>query len=194
MSVGVVIGTFGDLMEWAPLVQRASASVAAQTVKPDCVIWKHADTLQNARNWGANEVDCDKLIFLDADDELDSHYIEAMLTGSADIRKPSTLGIVDGVEDDHPVMIPARDINTANHIVIGAMVSSEVFFKVGGFDDFPMLEDWALWLKCYKAGATIGEIPDAIYRVHVRTGSRNTDLALHGRVYNEIRTRFGGRC
>lgn len=189
-TIGVVVGTFGDRSQWDSLAERALASVERQSVTADAVIRSHRDTLHEARNVGASTLGTDWLIFLDADDELDAGYIEAMRAGVGDIRQPATLGVVDGVEDDFPVVIPKKRLIDGNYIVIGAMVRSSLFFKVGGFDDYPMSEDWALWLKCWIAGAEIRVCPDAIYRVHVRSGSRNTDPGLGNRVYNQIRSRY----
>jgi GT2 family glycosyltransferase len=143
------------------------------------------------RNCAAAHSTADWLIFLDADDELDPEYIEWMLQGTTDIRQPATLGVVDGVEDDYPVVIPPKpNILTGNHLVIGSMVRRELFQSVGGFRPLPVLEDWDLWIRCFRAGATWGVCPKAIYRVHVRQGSRNTDLALHGAVYQQIQQEY----
>jgi len=188
MTIGVVIGTYGDRSKWGPLAMRALASVEANTQLPANAIWSHEDTLQNARNYGARQVDTDWYIFLDADDELDVGYIEAMSNGSGDIRKPSTLGVYPGGStDDSPAMIPTRDLSTANHIVIGAMCRAELFWDVGGFRDWPVLEDWCLWRRMVRAGGVVVEVPEAIYRVHVNEGSRNKNQALHDEVYRKIR-------
>lgn len=192
-TVAVIIGTFGELHEWAPFVKRASASVTAQTRPADLIVWKHADTLQHARNYGAGDVTmADWFIFLDADDELEPTYIEEMLKGEGDIRRPSTRGIYeDGSIEDPPSLIPERDINVANYAVIGSMIRAAMFFDVDGFDDYAILEDWALWLKMvHQQNARITAVPAAVYRIHVRGGSRNMDPA-HGEVYAQIRQRFG---
>lgn len=191
-KVAVIIGTYGEMLEWAPLVQRASASVEAQTRPADYIVWKHADTLQHARNWGAGDVTrADWFIFLDADDELEPTYIEDMLRGTGDIRRPSTRGIYeDGSIEDPPSLIPERDLNIANYIVIGAMIRAAMFFDVDGFDDYPILEDWALWLKMvHHQNAIITAVPAAVYRIHVRSGSRNMNDS-HGQIYSAIRQRF----
>lgn len=190
--IAVVIATFGDRAKWMPLVQRASASVSAQLRPADYVIWSHEDTLQHARNWGAAQTqDADWFVFLDADDELDPLYLLAMERATQDIGpcicRPRTLGVVDGVEDDEAVFIPERNLDVANYIVIGAMVPALEFFTFGGFADYPMLEDWALWRTLVRAGIPVVDVPDAIYRIHVRENSRNTDEQLHREVYARIR-------
>jgi GT2 family glycosyltransferase len=131
--------------------------------------------------------DAEWLIFLDADDELDSHYIEEMLKGQGDIRQPSTLGVVNGKEDDYPVLIPPHPggFLVGNHLVIGCMVRRKLFLDVGGFRNLPILEDWDLWIRCILYDGKVGTVPKAIYRVHVNPNSRNQQDG-HGKTYTEI--------
>ena len=52
-----------------------------------------------------------------------------------------------------------------NWMVVGTMIHRDLFWKVGGFDDYPHgFEDWALWSKCFRVGAQIVKVPDAVYR------------------------------
>ena len=106
------------------------------------------------------------------------------------ILRPSTLGVVDGVEDDAPVLAERVDLRHGNYIAIGAAVPAASFFAVGGFDAYPILEDWALWLKLANSGLGVVDVPEAVYRVHVRPDSRNRDLELHAQVYGQIRARL----
>jgi GT2 family glycosyltransferase len=126
------------------------------------------------------------LVFLDGDDELDFHYNEAMVAGTGDIRRPATLGIVDGIEDDGPVMIPRSDMRYRNCVVIGAMIRRADFLAVGGFADLEALEDYDLWIRMIRAGARIGDVPKAIYRVNVTPVSRNQNRDAHNRAYTKI--------
>lgn len=185
-SVAVIIGTFGDKEVWEPLVHRAMASAGNQTRPADRIVWCHALTLQQARNGGAAGLDVDWLIFLDADDELDTSYVEHMLEERrGDVKVPLTLGVYeDGSTDGAPVRIPWRDLRVANFVVIGAMHRRVLFEQVGGFPDYPILEDWAYWRKLHALEAKFYDSM-AIYRVHVRPGSRN-DQANHGEVYSRI--------
>jgi glycosyltransferase involved in cell wall biosynthesis len=193
VTVGVVIGTYGDMDKWSEIAERAIQSIRDQSCPADRWIHVHSDTLANARNQGAKAVDTDWLIFLDADDELDPRYIESMLNRrvfsarSYEIIRPSTLGVYpDGTTDEQPVMLPWTDLTTRNCVVIGAMCPSSLFFEVGGFGDWPILEDWALWRAMVAKGARIADCKEAIYRVHVNEGSRNTDHKKHGNVYRQI--------
>lgn len=189
MSVGIVVATYGDWTVDDSRTVRALESAYRQTEEAT-VMYSYGDTLAIARNNGAAHLDVDWLIFLDADDELDEHYVEEMLKGEGDIRQPSTLGIVDGVPDEEPVLIPEKDLKRSNYIVIGAMCNRYIFERAGGFDEYPIFEDWSLWLAMVEEGATIGKCPKAIYKVHVNPNSRNQNKELATATYNEIRKRF----
>lgn len=188
MSVSVIIPVCGDV-KWDDMAKNAAASADRQTRRPDEIITVRADTVADARNAGASKATSEWLIFLDADDELDEHYIEEMFRGVGDIRRPSTLGFYeDGTEDDFPVLIPEMDLRTGNYIVIGAMCRRSQFVKARGFQDYDILEDWDLWLTMVENGAVVEDCPGAIYRVGVHPGSRNTN-PMHHKIYNEIYTR-----
>ena len=191
-TVDVIIATYGDRDVWDVLADRAVASAGNQTVRPNSIIRSHEVNLALARNLGAQASDADWLIFLDADDELDPYYIEAMLSGDGDIRQPMTLGVTDGVEDDYPVLIPPKSggFMVGNHLVIGSMVRRELFMVAGGFADMPVLEDWDLWIRCRLSGGEVGTAPAAIYRVHVRTESRNTEQNGHHHYYSLIQNQY----
>jgi len=189
-SVAVIIATFGNGELWAALSERAEASVVNQEHPPTEIFRIHGPDLCTARNMGADLSTTDWLIFLDADDELDPYYIEKMLEGSGDIRQPSTLGIVNDVEDDYPVLIPPKaNLLQGNHLVIGSMIRSELFEIVGGFRDLPVLEDWDLWIRCWLAGAVIRPCPEAVYRVHVNPSSRNQGVD-HNRIYKKLQNEY----
>lgn len=192
-TVDIIIGYYGGKDEWGPLAQWAKKSALEQTHQPYTVFTVYrAEGLSAARNAGAERSAADWLIFLDADDELDPHYIEEMLKGHGDVRQPMTLGVhADGHEDDYPVLIPPKLPNflCGNHLVIGSMVRRDLFLRVGGFRDLTCLEDWDLWIRCLLDGAQFGT-SQAVYRVHVRPESRNKDVSLHSAVYSEIQQRY----
>lgn len=174
MSVTVIIPVFGNYDRFLPMAERAERSAWNQSVKPDEVIVSVDTTLQLARNVPAGEATTEFLLFLDADDELDHEYIERMLQGRGDLRQPSTLGVVNGKEDEYPVLLPKKDLLTeGNYLVIGTMIRRELFEEVGGFRDLPAYEDWDLFIRCFLAGAEITSCPKAIYKIHVQSESRN---------------------
>ncbi len=193
-SISVIIGTFGDVDTWAPIAQRAVKSALAQTWEPEGVYYNHADALHTARNEAAERAGGEWLCFLDADDELDVDYLRHMTiaiesNGSEDLLlQPATLGVVDGREDPFPVVIPKKPLLDGNYMVIGTVVRRDRFLAAGGFHDYPMYEDWDLWIRMALEGARHVAVEKAVYRVHVNPGSRNQ--AAHQAqvaVYNQIR-------
>lgn len=173
-------------------------SVDRQTLSAENLIWSHGPDLQIARNTTAAAARSTWLCFLDADDELDEHYLEAMTTAIADgdtnrLLQPATLGVYpDGREDPEPVLLPPKPLLEGNYLIIGTVVSAELFRRVGGFHDWPIWEDWDLWLRCWRAGAAVQPVPEAVYRVHVNANGRNNghDRATQLRIYEEIRRRY----
>lgn len=196
MSIGIVIATFGDWGFDDPRTQRALRSAETQADCPP-VVYQHAGTLAEARNLGAEKIGTDFIVNLDADDELAQGYTLAMqksVSDEFDIYQPKTLGVQpDGTEDNEAVLIPQRDLLSGNYLIIGSMVRAERFFRVGGFAEFSALEDWDLMLRLTMwADAKVTAVSDAVYRVHVRTDSRNSNSKAHNKAYRDIRKQFFG--
>jgi GT2 family glycosyltransferase len=199
MTISVVVGTYGE-DSWQTLAQQAVASAWQQSVAPLEVLHVHAETLDDARNQGAEAANGDWLIFLDADDELDGRYIEQMaamidrLRAGVDyLLQPATLGIhADGREDPNPILIPAkRSIMDGNWLVIGTAMRRSQFLRLGGFSPMPAWEDWHLFIRAMLDGARALPVPGAVYRVHVRQNSRNAlDQPAAERLYRQVRDSF----
>jgi glycosyltransferase involved in cell wall biosynthesis len=169
LDVTVCIGTFGGA-EWPGLAAaRAIPSI------PTGVPWVHAHgrSLAEARNMAARGAGSEWICFVDADDQLSDGYFDAMSRGSADLRGPACR-----YAREHPSSRPAKvwpqgDLYDMNFLVIGTLVRREMFFEAGGFGDEPVYEDYALWCRCAKLGASIEIVPDAVYLAWVRRDSRN---------------------
>lgn len=178
MDVTVVVATYGD-SEWVDLAhERAIPSVRKLGVP---YVHLHGSTLQFARNDALAQVTTPWMCYLDADDELEAGYFRRMEQSTAEIRVPSVRYVRNRF--DQGVRMPkvaghshdcsAECLPFGNWIVIGAVVRTSRLRDVGGFRDFPWSEDWDLWVRCWKAGATIQPVPRAVYRAHVRRNSRN---------------------
>lgn len=183
MDVTVAVGTFGDL-SWVRLAQdRALPSARALGVP---TVHVHADTLHGARNGALAQVDTEWVVHLDADDELERGYLQAMATGQADVRAPAVRYVRGAADRAAPARMPrvaghdhdctGECLPYGNWLVVGAAVRTELVRAVGGWQDWAWSEDWDLWLRCHLAGATFEAVPAAIYRAHVRRGSRNRAL------------------
>lgn len=190
MDVTVAIGTFGG-PEWVQLAEQRAIPSARSLGLP--VVHCHAATLHDARNGAVAQVTTEWVIHLDADDELEAGYVEAMAAGAADIRAPAVRYIdhrgraanpgVPAVAGHRHSCIAAC-LTAGNWLIVGSAIRADLVRKVGGWRDWPVYEDWDLWLRCHLAGASIEAIPQAIYRAHVRPNSRNR--APHIREKNRV--------
>ena len=177
--ISVVVATFGDYDKWSAIAQNALRSASDF----DDVIYMHHDTLAKARNAGALVAKGDRIVFLDADDELAPGFKD-LVVEDEDILQPQTIyRYPDGTVDGPSYLLPYGDLYDGNHIVIGAPINRQLMLDVGGFDEYPVAEDWALWLKMRRAGATFGQTK-ATYIVNVHPQSRNLIL---GDIYMQIR-------
>jgi glycosyltransferase involved in cell wall biosynthesis len=200
LDVTVAVCSFGG-REWQVLAEsRAVPSAIAQAP----VIRVHGESLHDARNTALDRVETEYVIFLDADDELEPGYVEQMAAGTADLRAPAVryvkpngrarepyVPVVAGHRhfDYHGRVICSADcLRDGNWLVVGSLARTGLLREVGGWEPWPLYEDWALWLRCWHAGATVEAVPQAVYRAHVRPDSRNRAPAMSfkNRVHHEI--------
>ena len=177
MDVTICVATYGD-PHWIELAEtRAVPSGQAQAP----TVHLHGFTLHDTRNACLQLVRTPWVIFLDADDELEPGYVDAMAAGHADVRAPA-VRYVRGQRESAPYIpqvsghrhdCAADCLPDGNWIVIGAAARTELVRAAGGFRDFSWSEDWDLWLRLHLAGATFERVPAAVYRAHVRRDSRN---------------------
>lgn len=169
MTASIIIGTYGD-RKWIELArERAIPSAQSQGVE---IVHIHGETISSARNEGAGLTKGDYLIFLDADDELAPGYVDAILKGSADLRSPAIQYVYPDSEEA-PRLLAPKNLRRGNYLPIGTAIRRELFFEVGGFKDYAAWEDWDLWVRCYLRGATIEQIPEAVYRAFWSPTGRN---------------------
>lgn len=195
MRIACCIATCGD-PAWSDLARRrALPSCAAQ--QPDELITVHRDVndVCAARNAAARAATSDWLIFVDADDELEPGYLDALRPYLAD----TTLLLAPYVryvryEKGRRVVTSPRIPNAPawpemNELVTGTAIGRETFDAVGGWDSsFWPWSDWELWLRATRAGCTHIHIEKAVYRAYVTETSENARLApadartLHARI------------
>lgn len=184
MDVTVIIATYGA-GKWRRLAhERALPSALAQGCP---VIIQHDPDAQlhEVRNRAAAQATSEWLVFLDADDELAPGYVEALGAASGDLRAPAVSWVTEHHATD-PVTLADRDIERLNPCVIGTAIRRDLFTQVGGFADWPAWEDYALFLKAHRAGASLTHVPDAVYRVWMRPGSRNQTVEHPRRLLAQI--------
>ena len=187
--ISVVIASYGDVY-WADLA-RNRACPSAETETDDVIVCHLPDgTLADARNLGASQAKHHFLCFCDADDELAAGYIDAMEDAILARRSHSVLytprvSYVGGGRALTPTFHREVAPQDGNWLVIGTVISHWLFDEVGGFEDWPIYEDWACFARAQKAGAEVVKVPDAVYRAHRpargRTG-RNHSLDRAGKL------------
>lgn len=176
--ISVIIATFGD--EWIAnnqhKIQFALWSAKNQTLDDVEVIRTHEKSLHEARNLGAQKAKGSRLVFLDGDDWLHERFCENIVEPE-DVLQPLTKykdAPFSAIGTAASYLEPRADLIEGNHLIVGCPVKRELFLDVGGFDDWPVYEDWALWLKMRKAGATFGKTT-GIYYVRYNFMGRNQD-------------------
>lgn len=186
MEVTVCVGTFGD-PDWTRLAQRRAVPSAERQAP---VIHVHGKTLADARNAAIEQATTEWIVCLDADDELAPGFIAAMRAAEhlGDLLGPAVSYVRNG-RAGRPKVWPQQDLRDGNHLVIGTAVRRELILGVGGFQSWPLYEDWAVWQLCAKAGAAVVSVPEAVYIAHVRRESRNRAPSREERLYwhHEIR-------
>lgn len=201
LDVTVVVPYTGE--PWKTLAHtRAIPSAEALGVP---VVVGEGSTVAEARNNGLDKVTSKWTIHLDADDELESGYVEAMATGSADVRAPSVRWVAQNRNRNAPAWVPQVWAHESRHdactgdclaygnwIVVGALVRTDIAQQIRWWEE-PIFEDWSFWVRCWQAGATFETIPAAVYRGWSQRGGRNTSLPLPQRnqVHHDIATALG---
>lgn len=178
MDVTIIVGTFGG-QSWVELACERAIPSAQRFGVP--VVHAHADTLHEARNLALSRVATEWVVHLDADDELEDGYLDAMAAATGDVCAPSVRYVHGDGQLRHRMprvwnhghACEAACLEFGNWIVIGAAVRADLVRSVGGWRDFAWSEDWDLWVRCWQAGASIEAVPAAVYRAHVRADSRN---------------------
>lgn len=188
MDVTVCVPTFGG-ENWIEVAQRAIASAEDQGVP---VVHRHGVCLADARNYCAEVVETEWIIYLDADDELAPGYVEAMAAADADLRVPLVQYVQPGGGARRPSMPRVSGhrhtctpdcLLEGNWLVVGTAVRAAMARKIG-WRTFYVFEDYDFWVRCWQAGASIEAVPGATYIAHVRRDSRNRRDTVEAR--NEV--------
>lgn len=196
MTITVVIATYGS-SEWhSRALNGACRSAAAEDI-----VVEHLPkgTLAQARNAGAAAATGDWLCFLDADDRLAPGYIPAMRDAAATLwrEQPGPLLVpqlafadADGSPLSTPSFPNVGRWPILNECVIGTLVRRDLFAQVGGFHEWPSLEDWDLWLRCCSAGSRLVRVADAVYLAALNPTGRNRDQRSYAAIRKENAVMF----
>lgn len=137
-----------------------------------------------SRNQGALLASSEYLLFLDADDALDEHFIESMVKVKADTKAdiiyPNVLLWSHWHKDvklrnawhESVEEVTKENMLQQNQIVVTSLVSRKRYLEAGGTPDIPILEDYALWMRCLQLGATFAKSPHSVLKYRQRKEGR----------------------
>jgi GT2 family glycosyltransferase len=201
MNISVLVATYGD-ESWVTTAARAIVSATTQDAFEVVAHHDPDGTVSSSRNALAQQAAGDWLLFLDADDELAPGYVDAMSKAAhQNLLDPMRLftPAVRHVKKGRPAAPFFFDrgisLRQDNWLVVGTLVHKTLFMEVGGFGEYPHgFEDFSLWSKCWRAGAEVIKVPDAIYVYHHNPQSkhkqgwrdRKWQVATHERVVAEL--------
>lgn len=181
MDVTICIATYGSEY-WHLKGIETECSLPNDIEHGRIHLWE--GTLAEARNMALAQIQTEYVIFLDADDYLHPDYLQRMSeVEQADIIVPAVSYVRNRVTG--PAHIPKVSgcpcegfcgpscLDLGNYVVIGAAARTEALRAVGGFREWPMYEDWDLWLRVAKAGYSFVNCPQAIYYASFNENSRN---------------------
>lgn len=204
LDVTVVVATHGT-EEWRSMGDKAQLSAQATGAK---VVRVHLDkgTVAEARNAGLAQVTTKYVVFLDADDDLEPDYFNDVRP-AADVtvtsikypysRQPTIPKVWQHEKKRdklHAGPCVGACLVDGNWVHVGAICSTEAVRAVGGFREYPVYEDWALFLAMQQNGATFDTHPQSVYSASVRThgNHRNSSMPIrlrnrvHEEIYNDI--------
>lgn len=192
MNISIIVATYGEDC-WRDLaLSRAWPSADNQGAHEVLCMHQRDGTVASVRNDLGRMATGTHLLYCDADDQLGPGFIQAMT------RAHEQAGGTDGVprlftprvsyvnkgRPQAPKFWPEVAMSQGNWLVIGTLVPRDLFLEVGGFPEaIHGYEDWACFAACWKAGAQIVKVPDAVYIAHVSGGSRNRRMPLDERIH-----------
>jgi len=152
--------------------------------------------LAAARNTGWRSTNGPYVLFLDADNQVDSAYAQK---AAAWMDEDPTIAVVHadkeefGLRDglvEQPVPTLVEEL-VGNRIDACAVVRKSVLEAVGGFDEAMRdgYEDWELWLRLMIKGDRFVHLPGGLFRYRVREGSlvsKANDPVIRKRILDHI--------
>lgn len=173
----IVIATYGD-PKWQRQAERVALPSAKLQGDFEIILYHDPDAISPAepRNVAAAAAQGERIVFVDADDEIENGYVSACLGSTGGIRYPRVRYIPEDWNNTKPLpqpsILPKRDLTTGNFLVIGSMMIRSHLLQVGGFSEWETYEDWYTFLKL----TYLGDVPvlcmPAVYRVYKHHGSR----------------------
>lgn len=145
------------------LLERALASIEAQTVSSDVIVIRDTERRGAgwARNQGLRQVRTPYLIFLDADDEVLPTYVEHARTA----WKSQRFVYTDWLDGDRPFRAPDCPWMANTRNTITSLLATDDVQRVGGFDEsLQGMEDTHFFLKLLSSGVCGLHLKETLFR------------------------------
>lgn len=177
----------------------ATASIAASwgdRLPLDVVRLPVNGGLAAARRDGIARLGTDLVALLDADDVWLPDHLGAMAAAHAarpGLVTANPLRWVPGLalaarggRRRRPIPPPAKQLErllVLNYVFVGTLFERRLYERCGGFRDFPLCEDWDLWLRLARGGVPISgpDLPTVLYRVRADSMTGD-DLLVPGEI------------
>lgn len=190
VDIQVIITTWGH-PSWAGMASRVA--IPSVEDQPAHIYHHHepdAASAGAARNRAVEICDPQEWIcFLDADDELEPHYIERMGRRISHFGNDGTILFAPSLRlpGKEPEIYPDRDILTGmNPCPIGTLIHRDMFEEAGQFWGESAWEDWSLFRRAVLVGANIRFVPHAVYKANSTRGGRNSTVGNPRRLQRDI--------
>jgi hypothetical protein len=162
----------GGNQDW---LKRAIASLPKDT---PYLLAENDGQLHHALNQALRQVETEFVFRLDSDDWLDPDALDFLvgLAWDTDVCYPTLVltneqgGLLDAIKAH--AFCPHR-LLIDNYIPGCALFRPEKALEVGGYREFPLLEDWDLWVRMSRAGCRFKAVPEARYWYRQHPDSRN---------------------
>lgn len=148
-----------------------------------CVLKSEHLRPAGARNLGISKATGKYILPVDADDRIDSTYVEKCVNI---LEENDNIGAVYCYADlfgekSGPWYLPKYSFRTMlidNIVFVTAMFRKEDWEKVGGFDtDMDSgMEDYAFWISILALGKEIYQIPETLFHYRIKKKSRTTEF------------------
>ena len=171
--VSIIIPCFGEYWRF---LSEALESIKNQTSSDYEVIIDGTPSISQARNNGAKRAKGEYILFLDADDYLDSTFLEKTV-GKGDIVATGWRHFEKEKGETIPYKKTLSSFLENNQIIISSVFKKTIWEEIGGFRDMGY-EDWDFWVRALRAGYEIQIVEEVLVNVRKHQG-RNEENKLN---------------